>query len=290
MWPSNRPAITIVGHVCIDHNVVDGVYRESWGSAVLYIAEYLANRHNIHPKLHARYGSDLSRFIDTSMFINRPSRNHPTLIYENIITGGVRLQSVANESWPAPKRVTATLAKILATTDILIIAPLLPDYSPSYIRQLCHALPSHAIKILLPQGYYRSVGTDGRIVVRPFKESAAILPMVDVLIQSDEDSPNAIVTAKEWADNHHNLTTVVTRNSQGVSAYTHDQSLSVPAIPVLPQDIVNPVGAGDVFSAELALWLHDNASLQDALTNAQQAAYRHVSGKNSDDSVRNIVQ
>lgn len=279
---SDRPAITIVGHVCIDHNTVEGVYQESWGSAALYIAHYLVSQHHIQPKVYAKYGNDLSSFIDTNLFINRPSHSHPTLIYKNTITDGVRIQSVANESWVAPRKLSSSLARALATTDILIIAPLLPDHSPAFIRQLCQALPSHAMKILLPQGYYRSVDTTGQIAIRSFKESRDILPLIDVIIQSDEDSQDAIAVSQEWVRANPNLTAVVTHNSDGVSAFTYDQSLSLPTTPVSADNIVNSVGAGDVFSAELALSLQRDTSLQDALANAQHAAYRHISGKNSD--------
>ncbi len=230
------------------------------------------------------------RFVDRDIFIDQPSGDHLTLVYKNIITNGTRVQSVLHESWATPKMVSVSLAQRLAITDILILAPLLPDYSPSYVRQMCQALPDHAVKILLPQGYYRFVGPQGQIQSRLFKESDVILPLVDILIQSDEDSSDALAQSQKWATAHPHLTTVVTRNSDGLSAFTHDQSLSLPTEPIAPSDIVNPVGAGDVFSAELALSLYRNIPLQDALASAQHAAHQHISGKNSDGVAQNIVQ
>lgn len=285
MQPSNRPTITIVGHVCIDHNTVDGIYHESWGSAALYIARYLAGSHSIQSRIHATYGKDMLDFADKNIFIDPPSYDHPTLVYENTITHGLRVQSVTNQSWAIPV-MSQALEQRLANTDILIIAPLLPDHSPSYVQSLCQLLPKSAIKILLPQGYYRYVNTSGQIEPRTFTESNDILPLVDVLIQSDEDSSDAVTTAQKWAKTYPHFTTVVTRGSDGLSAFTGNQSFVLSTTPVLPNDIVNPVGAGDVFSAELALSLYGNIPLPRALKNAQRAAYRHVSGKKSDDTVQ----
>lgn len=277
MGGTSRPTITIVGHVCIDHNLVDGVYHESWGSAVLYIAEYLRRVHAIQPNLLAPYGQDLKKFISTSAFIDPPSADH-TLIYKNTIINGARSQAVANSNTSEPVEISSTVRRVLGETDILIFAPLLPNYSAEYVRQLCELLPSHAQKILLPQGYYRKVGEDGVIKLRSFIEAKDILPHIDILIQSDEDSTDALDAAAAWTDIHPNLTAVVTQNSHGVTIFTHTNNFSLPTQPVSPHDIVNAVGAGDVFSAELALSLHEHLQLRTALHKAQQAAHRHVTG------------
>lgn len=277
MGGSNRPAITIVGHVCIDHNLVDGIYHESWGSAILYIAEYLRHVHKVHPKLLAPYGQDLRKFVDTTAFIDPPSLEH-TLIYKNTIVNGIRTQAVMYNDTAEPVELTDTIRKALTKTDILILAPLLPNYSATYIQQLCELLPPHAQKILLPQGYYRKVSKNGAIKQRDFTEADEILPHIDVLIQSDEDSSDALAAARAWTDTHQRLTAVVTQNSRGATVFTHTGNFSAPTKPVSPHDITNPVGAGDIFSAELALSLHEHQQLNTALRKAQHAAHRHITG------------
>ena len=277
MGGTSRPAITIVGHVCIDHNLVDDTYHESWGSAILYIADYLRRVHDMQPKLLAPYGQDLKKFVDTSAFIDPPSLEH-TLIYKNTIVDGVRTQAVLHSDTAVPVELTESIRKVLAETDILVLAPLLSNYSSAYIRQLCELLPPHAQKILLPQGYYREVSNNGTIKQRGFTEADDILPFIDVLIQSDEDSTDALAAARLWVGAHHNLTAIVTQNSHGATVFTHTDTFSAPTKPVAPHEIINAVGAGDVFSAELALSLHDRRQLPSALTKAQRAAYRHITG------------
>jgi len=62
---------------------------------------------------------------------------------------------------------------------------------------------------------------------------------------------------------------VVTRGKRGATAFTADGALDVPAIPVTP---VDTVGAGDCFSACLAVALAEGHSLADALRFAVAAA------------------
>ncbi len=38
---TRAPRIVFAGHICIDHNVVDGKSQTRWGSPALYMAEYL---------------------------------------------------------------------------------------------------------------------------------------------------------------------------------------------------------------------------------------------------------
>ena len=273
----NRPAITIVGHVCIDHNSIDGNYHESWGSALLYIAEYFRRIHTIQPNLIAPYGQDLREFVDTKAFIDPPSVEH-TLIYKNTIIDGVRVQAVEYSDTAMPIALSDTIRSILSSTDIFILAPLLPNYSADYVRQLYEQLPDHAQKILLPQGYYRKVGKNGAILQRGFVEANEILPYIDVLIQSDEDSTDALKAANAWTRTHPDLTAVVTQNSRGASVFTHSNTFSMPTKPIPTSNIINAVGAGDVFSAELALSLHDHVELRTALSKAQKAAHRHIIG------------
>lgn len=274
----NRPAITIVGHVCIDHNIVEGEYHESWGSAALYIAQYLEQTHAITPAIIAPFGVDLYAFTDYRHFVNKPSLKH-TLVYENTIIDGNRKQAVHYSEHSTPVALNDEIRKVISKTDILILAPLLPNYDAKYIQELCEILPTDAQTILLPQGYYRHVGRSGEVSKRDFIEADHILSHIDVLIQSDEDSSNALATAEQWVKKHRQLTAIITQNLHGVTVFTHADTFAIPADPVEPHKIINPVGAGDVFSAGLTIALHNKMPLRDALISAQAAAHHHISGR-----------
>lgn len=276
---NNRPTITIVGHVCIDHNTIDGVFHETWGSAVIYIAEYLKKTHSIDASILASYGRDLEEFTDTTSFILQPTLDR-TLVYENTITNGRRRQAVKNTRNTAIDTIDERTRDILSKTDILIFAPLLPNYDKSYIESLCVLLPTHAYKAILPQGYYRSVGRNGEIKKRKFSE-AGILRMMNLLIQSDEDSDDAIASVQAWVRKYPDLTGVVTHNSDGVSVLGKGMPQRIATEPVAVKNIVNSVGAGDVFSAELLLSIYEGNSLLDAVVKAQSAARRHITGDTS---------
>jgi sugar/nucleoside kinase (ribokinase family) len=270
------PAVTIVGHVCIDHNTIEGEYRESWGSAVLYISEYLRKNHGNTPRIIAPYASDLTHFIRTDNFVNQPS-DGKTLVYSNIVKNGHREQFTSTDSVIDPVAINDDIIKVLKSTDILIVAPLLPNISPQYIHEIHKYISSDALTVLLPQGYYRKINKGEPVKVQRFIYADEILPHVDLLIQSDEDSSNAFTTAREWTSKFTNLTIIVSQNSHGASAFIRDNESHMPAKTARLGEIVNPVGAGDVLSAELA-YSFKQLGLKDALKHAQKAAYDHITG------------
>src|SRR4051812_6278356 len=84
--------IVLFGHVCIDHNTIEGTSYRSWGSSLLYIAEYLKREKNVEPVLIAPYGEDL-RTVTSQRILNEPNA-YNTLVYENNIENKIRLQKV----------------------------------------------------------------------------------------------------------------------------------------------------------------------------------------------------
>lgn len=273
----NRPAITIVGHVCIDHNYIDGQHSQSWGSAVIYIANYLKYVHGIDASIAAPYGADLTDFVDTSSFVFGPTVDK-TLIYENTITQGRRSQSVSNHSTAVLSEISDELRSEVSRTDILIFAPLLPNYSESFINDMTAILPENAFTAILPQGYYRHVNDEGGIEKRVFSEKG-ILQTMNLLIQSDEDSDDAVETVHEWVSENEKLTGIVTHNSDGATILGKGRPVRVATRPVPVKDIVNSVGAGDIFGAELLLSIYAGHALDDSVANAQEAARQHILGK-----------
>ncbi len=86
------PKINIIGHVCVDGNMVEGEQTIRWGSPLFYMADFFIKKHNIRPTLIAPHGKDLAEYVDTGLLLNMSNRLK-TLRYRNNIRGYARTQS-----------------------------------------------------------------------------------------------------------------------------------------------------------------------------------------------------
>lgn len=252
----SSPIVTIIGHVCIDQNTVDGLSSEKWGSSPMYIANYLQEKYAIQPSIFAPYGSDFSQYKNGFHFINEASAFN-TLIYKNIVTNGSRTQRCYNAASYAQPAITQEIIDTLTRTDIIIVTPMTPYLSTEYVTQILGYLPKKSLKVLLPQGYMRTIHDDGIVSKRAFNEAAQLLSKFDLLIASDEDISDALERAKGWTTKNHNLSVVITQAENGASLFARGEQTSVPTTPIPFTKIKNPVGSGDSFSAQLSLSLYE---------------------------------
>lgn len=273
-----NPKVTIVGHVCIDENTVNGERTVRWGSPLLYMADYFIKRHNIRPTLIAPHGKDLGYYADASLLLNRPTGSR-TLRYNNDIRHHVRTQSCTNIRGARPVKLTSGMKEVLRSTDIFIFAPLLPNYKKSYLRALDRYLPAGCLKIILPQGYFRNVKTGQPITKREFKESSDILSHFTTLIQSDEDIDLSEQKAKGWSELFPDLHVIVTRNKKGSIDFRKGIGSEVPTIEASDEVIKNPIGVGDIFSASFAYYFQQSGDKQASIVKAHRDAYESLTGR-----------
>ncbi len=109
-------------------------------------------------------------------------------------------------------------------------------------------LSDTTVKVLLPQGYFRRFDRNNQVIVRDFREENKILPMMDFVILSDEDHPRFLSIAKRWSVTY-NLSAIATKGEKGAQIFTRGTSVLVKTQSIPKHEVVDSVGAGDVFSA-----------------------------------------
>lgn len=266
----HKPIVTIVGHVCLDHNSIDGVTYKSWGSSAMYIAKYLAKEFGIKPHIVSSYGSDFIEYTTEFTFIGELN-DHKTLLYENIVNNGNRLQFCHHSDFSPPIEVNADLKDLLKKTDILIVAPMLANYDIKYIEQIMEHLPATTLRVLLPQGYMRHINEEYKIEKRAFIEAKHILKHFDAVIASDEDHDNALEAARGWAAYKNGSSIVITQAEKGATVFYADKITRVATTPLPFSEIKNPVGSGDIFSAQFTMSLHSKLHPHEAVSSANKA-------------------
>ena len=83
---------------------------------------------------------------------------------------------------------------------------------------------------------------------------------------SDENMNNALTKAQYWSNLFLNISIIVTEAVRGGALFHQGKLINVPTTPILSKNIFNPVGAGDMFSAEVAMELFNGKSIKTAIS------------------------
>jgi hypothetical protein len=285
------PIITYIGDVCIDriidHNQPDATgapaITEQWGSPGLHIMKHIYSRNTMRQaqlSLFATHGEDLYPHIKNHNFAlaNSAAPDVRTLVYENTILGNDRTQRCWHVERATAPLVTERLKQRLAITDILVVAPLTPNFRPEYLKQLTTLVNPKSLKLLLPQGFLRNINQQSGIVTeRFFEEAEAVLPLFDATVISDEDCADALTVSREWAGYAPKNSLIVTQNEAGATVVSSKGLLHIPTQPIVPKDMIDPpVGCGDVFSIEYAITRHAGSSEPEAIRSGHNAVRRKL--------------
>lgn len=238
----------VVGHVCIDTNQSEHAAYCARGSPAVFMEQTWKQLPNINVSIIAPYGADLLAFPrHLSLYPSNPLGIH-TLVYENIVTEGVRTQKClyVQESTPIP--IDTHVISMITSADIVCLAPLTPYFPATYVSELKRHIKKNAIMALLPQGYFREITTDGTVHVREFEEAPEILPVMDIVIVSDQDHPDMLSLGTYWSDLYKSIV-VVTQAERGATVIENGIPTSIPTEAVPLDSIISSVGAGDVFGA-----------------------------------------
>lgn len=246
------PEIALAGQVCIDRNDIDGQRYTSWGSAVLYVADYFQRSHGIDPTILTSHGPDFAPFSDGFSLHPADPISERTLVYENTVRNAARIQRCLNANGEVLPPVDKEARDILSASNILFLAPLTPAYHPDHVEELLTSAPEDGLKVLLPQGYLREIAGDGTVSPRQFEEEADIISGFDLLVISEEDIPDAIAVATEWKGRHPKTTIIVTKGPKGASVIEKGMEIPVPTSPVSSKVKADATGCGDTFSAAVA--------------------------------------
>lgn len=239
--------VVLVGHVCIDVNISEGSSYTGWGSALMYMARYFARQQpDVKPVLVSPYGRDFLPYATgLALLPSEPQAGH-TLVYKNRSLNGRRTQRSEYYDTAGPVSLTDDIVNHLKQADIICLAPLLPNFSPTYVREILSHKKLGCKTCLLPQGYFRDIRADGQVEPREFREAEEIIPLFGMVIFSEDDHPDSSRSAKRWA----NLSNIVmTRGPRGAAWIKPDRVVEVPVEPVTEDRIIDSVGCGDTFSA-----------------------------------------
>lgn len=240
--------IVIFGHVCIDHNVVEGKPFISAGSPAIFIHRIFSQLHDCNVTIIAPYGPDFSQYVGMSRFYPESPQPIQTMIYENTVNGGIRTQRCLNADSAKPVKIDESIKQMIASADSICIAPLAPNFPASYVAEIAKIKKWKTDLTLLPQGYFRQFDAHNHVGVREFIEADSIIPLVDTVIISDKDYSDASGTAGRWASTS-TATVIMTQAEKGAALFTDKDRLDISTDPVSQSDIVSSIGAGDIFSA-----------------------------------------
>jgi len=238
----------------------------------MYMARYFErNQPDVDPVLIAPYGRDFLRYTGGLTLMPLPQGEH-TLVYKNYSRGGHRNQQCEYADSAEPVALTEDITERVKRADIICVAPLLPNFSQDYVRDLLsHRQPS-AKTVLLPQGYFRTVEADGRVVPREFEEAGEIIPLFDMVILSEDDHPGSHHLTKQWASMSPSSNIVMTLGEKGASWVTSKKVITVETNPVPEDLIVDSVGCGDTFSAAAMYSYYHDGDVLTAIKAGNKAA------------------
>jgi len=159
-----------------------------------------------------------------------------TTTFTNIYENGVRRQIL--------KSVSATIhpehiPSEWLSAEIVYLCPVADEVDPA----IADMFPNSLIGVS-PQGWMRQWDNEGRVSPRKWKDASNVLPLIDVLVMSEED----IAPFPEVVDEYRELTKIMilTKGDKGSTLFHNGQIINTPAFSTRT---VDPTGAGDVFAA-----------------------------------------
>jgi sugar/nucleoside kinase (ribokinase family) len=273
--------ICIVGTVCIDKNVSENASYTSAGSPAMFMNKIFKQFGDCNVSIVASYGPDFFQYLTgVNIFPTQPNADK-TLVYENVSRGGLRTQKSYNREDAFAVDLDDSIIEVLRQADIVFFAPQSPIYTKEYIQSVTTNLKSGVLKALIPQGFYRNFDSENNVLVRKFIEAKDILPLMDIVIVSEQDSPTMLAQAKEWAQDM-NVVSVVTLGEKGAVAFKGGNEILLPTVPLPENEIVDSVGSGDIFSASFAYKYKQAGNLEEAGRFANAVARQCLFYKSTD--------
>ncbi len=267
--------VAIIGHICIDHNISEKTSYIGPGGPAIFISKILNKFKDCKITIISPYGKDFSPYIENQTFLPLKPAANSTLVYEKVTKDGRRTQKALNRKNAIPVKIQGEINSVIKEADIIFITPLLSNFSIDYIKQISELVKEKAIKVLLPQGYFRNFDAKNKVIFRKFSQADKVLPFVDFSIVSDRDYPNIKRLSSAWAKKH-NVVLIITLEDKGALIVNKDKKILVPTTPVAKNKIVDSIGCGDVFSAGFSYNYIKTRSLEKAVRFANKLARKHL--------------
>lgn len=245
----------------------------------MYMAAYFRANTNIDPVLIAPHGSDFRKYAK-GLNLLPATRGKTTLLYKNVTHGSIRTQSCGNLDAAEPVPITSQLRSRMADADIIVLAPLLPNYTVEYIKELLAVKKPGCLTVLLPQGFLRSIDASGQVSPRKFKEVDDVLPLFDLAILSDEDVHGDFCELQRWAKQSLSTNIIMTQGAQGASWVKPTGLASVGTEPIPKEHVIDSVGSGDTFSAAAVVSYFTTKDVVGAIKVGNEAAGAKIRRRN----------
>ena len=180
----------------------------------------------------ARGGVDVRHFSDAG----------PVPVFENNYSAGIRKQ----RAWPGGDIQLADVPQAAFDATGLLVGPVLQEVDPAIMRT-----PRSGCLMLDAQGFLRQLSTAGDVILRMTPEAETALRHCDILKVDAREA--AVITSTGDGETAGRVLhrmgpkmVIITRGADGALFYDGARFTQITA-PVV--DVVDPTGAGDVFSA-----------------------------------------
>jgi len=261
--------ITIIGQVCIDNNISENSAYTTAGGPAIFMSKIYGKFPDVTTHVVSPYGSDFVRYIKgINIFPNKPTHDW-TLIYENKSQGNMRSQKTFNRECTKPLPINPELQKIISSSNILFFTPLTSDYSIQYIKELIGYTQPNSLRILLPQGFFRSFDEKNNVIQRDFIEADAIISLFNFVIVSEQDHQQMQFITHDWAKKTH---IIMTLGEKGSCHMFKNESHFIPTEQVMCKDVIDSVGSGDIFSASFGYKYYLTKDIEKSLLFANNIA------------------
>jgi sugar/nucleoside kinase (ribokinase family) len=263
--------IVIVGHVCIDQNASENSSYTAAGSPAMFISTIYQQFKDVNVNIIASYGNDFEEYKGTANLFPKEANSDRTLVYKNETKNGRRSQQALNREQSVPVKLNEELLPIIQEADIIFLAPILPNYPKEYLEKIFRSKKEGSLVILLPQGYFRDFDGQDNVIKREFNESTELLPLVDIVIVSEYDADNTEELVKGWVRDS-NLVAIMTLGERGAAIISKEGKKIIPTEPLIEDNIIDSIGAGDIFSAAFAYEYLNTKDVVKAVSFANQIA------------------
>jgi sugar/nucleoside kinase (ribokinase family) len=180
----------------------------------------------------ARGGVDVRYFSDAG----------PVTLFENTYSADIRKQ----KAWPGGDIQPADVPQAAFDAMGLLVGPVLQEVDPAILRT-----PRSGCLMLDAQGFLRQLSTAGDVILRMTPEAETALRHCDILKVNAREA--AVITSTGDGETAGRVLhrmgpkmVIITRGAEGALFYDGVRFTQISAPEV---DVVDPTGAGDVFSA-----------------------------------------
>jgi bifunctional ADP-heptose synthase (sugar kinase/adenylyltransferase) len=274
-----KTKIVLIGDVCIDNNISKGINYSSWGSPALHMAQYFGQQEHVETTVVSAHGPDFEQYASLFPIYPTKPRLKKTIIFENDQRGGKRLQSCHFSDQDTTVPIDDKYKTLIGKADAIVFCPILPHLYLEYVKKVIDLAPKNCLKVLLPQGYLRTVNSQHEVIFSKYHELDQLIEHFDIVILSDQDSPNALVQAYKWSVKALQSKIIVTQAAAGATIVAGGQSEPVPTKAINPNKVLDSVGCGDVFSAAALEEYYQSKNITNAVAAGNRAAGVYLKSK-----------